>query len=61
MSLEIATGLNLPEEERLARVRGNRTETDGNGYWQTIRPWDEIAQKWPRERFPSLLSMDYRA
>ncbi|MGD0970221.1 MAG: hypothetical protein ABSA04_02300 [Desulfobaccales bacterium] len=58
MSLEIGKGLN-PEEERPASFRGNRTETDQDAYCQSILPWDEIAQKWPKERFPSLLSMDH--
>ncbi len=58
MSLEIAQGLN-PEEERPASFRGNRLETVQDGYFQSILPWDEIAQKWPKERFPSLFSMDH--
>jgi len=58
MSLEIAPGLN-PEEERPASFRGHRLETDQDGYFQSIRPWDEIAQKWPKERFPSLFYMDH--
>ncbi len=60
MSLEIAQGLN-PERERPADVRDNRRETDQDGYCQSILPWDEIARKWPKERFPSLCSMDHRA
>jgi hypothetical protein len=58
MSLEIGKDLN-PEEERPASFRGNRTETGQDGYCQSIPPWDELAQKWPKERFPSLCSMDH--
>jgi hypothetical protein len=55
MSLEIAKDLH-PEEERPASFRGNRMETNQDGYCQSILPWDEIAQKWPKERFPSLFA-----
>jgi hypothetical protein len=58
MSLEIARRLK-PEGERPASFHGNRMETIQDGYCQSIRPWDEIAQKWPKERFPSLFYMDH--
>ncbi len=60
MSLEIAEDLR-PEEKGPASCCGNRMETDPDGYRQSIRGWDEIAQRWPKERFPSLCSMDRRA
>ncbi len=60
MLIEIAQVLR-PEPERAPAFCGNRTWTDLDGYCQSILPWDEIVQKWPKERFPSLFFMDQRA
>ncbi|MGB7910949.1 MAG: hypothetical protein WCF59_01855 [Desulfobaccales bacterium] len=60
MSLEIAEDLS-PQEQGPASFRGNHMENGQDGYCQSIRGWDEIAQRWPKERFPSLCSMDHRA
>jgi hypothetical protein len=58
MSLEIVKGLH-PELERPGSFHGRRLESIQDGYCQSILPWDEIALKWPKERFPSLFSMDH--
>lgn len=60
MSIEITRGLRA-EPERPPAFCGQRPETDQDGYCQAILPWDEIVQKWPKERFPSLFSLDQRA
>ncbi len=52
MSLETAEDLS-PEEEGPASCRGNRMETDPDGYCQSIRGWDEIPQDGPRNDFPA--------
>ncbi|MGA7562164.1 MAG: hypothetical protein WBW55_03040 [Desulfobaccales bacterium] len=60
MSLETAENLS-PEVERPGSFHGNPRENDRDGYCQSIQCWDEIVRRWPKERFPSLFSMDHRA
>jgi hypothetical protein len=60
MSLEIAEDLS-PGEKRPASFRGNRMETGQDGYCQVHPGMGEIAPRWPKERFPSLFSMDHCA
>jgi hypothetical protein len=54
MSAELARNLTLDQER--PSFGGNRPEPDQFQPREPVLFWDKIAQRWPKERFPSFIS-----
>ena len=56
----IITARHLPVDlEMPAGLLADRPETDRTPSCEPVPAWDEIVKKWPKERFPSIISVNY--
>ena len=60
MSAEAAQVLIL-KKDRESGFYSYHSKVDQDDSRQSTRFWDEIAQKWPKERFPSFFTFDQNA
>jgi len=56
MSAKLARGSNLDQER--PPFGGDRPESDQSLSREPILFWDKIANRWPKERFPSFISYE---